>query len=328
MEALDRLIVELAGRQYGVFSRAQAIVLGATPRMIGYRLDRGIWISLHTGVYALPGTHESWHRSQMAACLWSKGAAGVRAAAHLHQLPGFERPPIEVVTETKRRPMPRCGVTVHHTKRLPHCQLVTAQSIPTTSIERTLLDLCGHVSRRQASIASDHALHAGLTTVGALDHCLFLTARRGREGCASLRRLVHERAALRDYPNSPLESVTFNLLTDSGIQLPELQVPLYDRKGFICRPDFVWPEQKVVVEAHSFLWHENEAVRASDREKLDRLIAEGYRVLYVTWVDVTTFASATIRIIESALAGRRVTALSLSDVEKARPDVLQLTQNG
>lgn len=328
MEAIDRLVVDLAKRQYGVFSRAQATALGATPRMIGYRIDRGLWEPMHTGVYALPGAPDSWHRSQIAACFWSRGAAGVRAAANLHGLPGFDSPPIEVVTQTKRRPMPRCGVTVHHTKRLPRCQLVTAQGIPSTSIERTLLDLCGHVSRRQASIAADQALHAGLTTIGALDHCLFLTARRGREGTAILRKLVHERAALREYPNSPLETVVFNLIADSGIQMPELQVPLYDGSGFIARPDFVWLQQKVVLEAHSFLWHENDQVQASDRAKHDRLIAKGYRVLYVTWVDATIYAPTTACAIETALEGRYQTSLRLSDVEKARPDVLQLTQKG
>ena len=328
MTAIDRAIIELATRQYGVFSRKQAAALGATPRMIGYRLENGIWTSLHTGIYGLPGAPESWHRSQMAACLWSKGAAGVRAAAHLHHLPGFDHPPIEVVTETTRRPMPRSGVTVHHTKRLPRCQLVVAQGIPATSIERTLFDLCGHVSSRQASIAVDHALRAGLTSIGGLDHCLYLTARRGREGCAKLRRLIQDRAALREYPNSPLETVTFNLLAGSGMKMPQLQVPLYDSSGFIGRPDFVWLDEKVVLEAHSFLWHDNELVKRSDREKHDRLVAAEWRVLYATWVDVTTFGPTTLRLIEAALNGSDTCGLTLSDVEKARPDVLQLTQNG
>lgn len=328
MEAIDRAIAELARRQYGVFSRKQAVALGATPRMIGYRLERAIWSSLHTGTYALVGTPTSWHRAQMAACLWCDGAAGVRAAAHLHGLPGFTSPPVEVVTETRKRPMPQCGVTVHHTKRLPRCHVVRAQGIAVTSVERTLFDLCGHVPRRQASIAVDHALHSGLTTVGALDHCLYLTARRGREGGAGLRRLVRERAELREYPNSPLETVVFNLLVEGRMKMPELQVPLYDRSGFIARPDFVWRDEKLVVEAHSFLWHENEVVKDIDRNKHERLVAAGHRILYVTWVDATTYGPATLRAVERALEGGNDPVLRLSDVEKARPDVLQLTQNG
>lgn len=327
MEAIDRAILELASRQYGVFSRQQAVALGATPRMIGHRLEHGIWISVHRGVYALPGTNDSWHRAQMAACFWSDGAAAVRAAASLHGLPGFESPPVEVLTESGKRPMPRCGVIVHHTKRLPRCHIVRSQGIPTTSIERTLLDLCGHVSIRQSSIAMDQALHAGLTTIGELDHCLYLTARRGRDGCARLRRLVQDRAGLREYPNSPLETVTFNLLAGSGLPMPELQVPIYDRQGFIARPDFVWRDKRVALEAHSFLWHENEMVKASDLEKRDRLIEAGYRVLYVTWVDVTTYATTTLAAVETSLNGG-AHGLDLSDVGKARPDVLQLTQNG
>lgn len=328
MEQLDRTIAALAADQYGVFSRRQAASLGASPRMIGYRLDQGIWLALHPSVYALPGTHPSWHRTQMAACFWSKGAAGVRAAAYLHRLPGFDRAQVEVVTESCQRPMPRCGVIVHHTKRLPRSHVVRAQGIPTTSIERTLLDLCGHVSRRQAAIAVDHALHGGLTSVGALDHCLYLTARRGRDGCARLRTLVKERAELREYPNSPLETVVFDLLVGAGVKLPDLQLVIRDQRGFVARPDFVWPEKKVVVEAHSRLWHENEETKASDGDKHERLVALGYQVLYVTWVDATTLAASTVEGIEKALRGEKVAGMSLSDVEKARPDVLQLTQNG
>ena len=328
MEKLDRSIAQLAARQYGTFSRKQAMAAGATPRMIGYRLEQKIWSQLHTGVYALTGTQDSWERMQMAACLWSRGIAGVRSAAHLHRLPGFDHAQVEVLTETGKRPMPRCGVVVHHTNRLPRCHVVKVQGIPTTSIERTLFDLSGHVSRRRASIAVDHALHSGLTTVGALDHCLYLTARRGREGSSRLRKLIQQRAELREYPNSPLETVVFDLLAGAGLKMPDLQVVIRDRAGFVARPDFVWRQEQVVLEAHGFLWHQNEHTKASDAQKRDRLVDLGYKVLYVTWVDATTFAAATLRGIKRALAGEAPPGMSRSDVEKAHPDVLQLTQNG
>ncbi len=305
METLDHAIAELAQAQYGVFSRRQAVGMGATPSMIQHRLNVGAWQPRHRGVYGLAGVPASWEGDQMSACLWSGGVTGVRAAAHLHGLPGFERPPVEVVTLSGARPMPCCGITVHHTKWLPPTQVVRVRNIPCSSIDRTLLDLCGHVGPRRSAIAVDHALHGGMTTIGSLDHCLYLTARRGRDGCAILRRLVKERWDMREFPNSPLETVIFEMLVAAELHRPVLQLSIYDRAGFVARPDFVWPEQRLVVEGHSKLWHESVAVQKKDRQKCERLASLGYRTLYVTWADATTFRTRTIQAIERALRQQR-----------------------
>lgn len=304
MNPFDAQVRRLAAAQYGVFSRSQLMALGATPAMIKHRLSAQRWESVHPTVYALAGTPASWHRDQMAACLWAGGAAGVGAAAHLHDMPGFGPGRIEVVTTLNKRPMPRCGVVVHHTKRLPRDQIVTVTGIPTTSVERTLMDLCGHVSARRASIALDQSLHAGKTTLGCLDHCLFLTARRGRDGCAVLRNFIKERAGLNEYPNSPLETVIFELLATSGLPLPALQMNIYDERGrFVARPDFVWPEQKVIVEGHSKLWHQTLEGERRDKERHEPLVRSGHRILYVTWADAITYGDATLKRVERELEG-------------------------
>jgi hypothetical protein len=293
--------------------------------MIDHRLQTGAVTGLHPGVYATLGSFPSWQQQQSAACLWARGAAGVRAAAYLHKLPGFEQPPVEVVTTLNKRPMPRCGVLCHHTKWLPRSQIVTAQNIPTTSIERTLMDLCGHVSRRRAAIAIDQCLHGGRCTLGSLDYCLYQTARRGRDGCAVLRRFLHERLGLSEFPNSGLETVIFELLSASDLCLPELQRPIYDEAGdFVARPDFVWPEERFVVEGHSKLWHEGLVARRTDQKKHDRLVSLGYRILYVTWADATRYGEGTLRLIRHGLDGGDVR----SDVGNLHWDVGQLAQKG
>lgn len=318
----DRLIADLATSQYGLVTRGQLLSAGLSVRSVDHRVNQGALVVVHPGTYALPGSHRSWHREQLAACLWSKGVAGVRAAAFLHGLPGFEDPPIEVVTTLNKRPMPRCGVTCHHTTRLPGEQVTSVQGIPITSIERTLLDLCGHVAKRRAAIALDHALHGGKTTLGSLDRCLYLTARRGRDGCAVLRELVHQRLNLEEYPNSPLETVIFGLLASSGLPMPKMQQPIFDdQSDFVARPDFLWPDHKLIVEGHSKLWHEGLMATVSDRKRHERLARLGHRILYVTWADATRFGSATLKLIERALDGD-------TDVENLRWDVVRLAENG
>ena len=86
-----------------------------------------------------------------------------------------------------------------------------------------------------------------MSTLGSYDFCLFLVARRGRNGCGILRKLLHERWDLSRVPESPLETII--QLVSSGLPLPMPQLEILDREGrFVARPDFVWPKAKLVVE--------------------------------------------------------------------------------
>ena len=255
-----------------------------------------------------------WRRDQIAACYWSRGAAAGIAAGHLFGLPGCEHPPIEVVTQIRQRAMPRCGVIVHATRRLPREQVGTIDSIPVTRIERTLLDLCGQLSRQGRAIAVDHALSRGLTTVGELDYCLYRTARRGRNGCGRLRELVTERAGLGALPTSPLETIVLQMVIDSGLPMPELQHKIFDDDSFVARPDFVYVKEKLVIEAHSRLWHEGKHARDVDAERDARLRRAGFDVLYVTWADATQYRDRTAALIARRLQGE---SLELNGPERA-----------
>ncbi len=226
-----RKIESTARGQYGVFTYRQAREAGQSSRTIRRRLESGAWISLHQKVYTFAGVPISWHREQIAACFWAKnGAATGRAAGFLYELPGCETPPIEVVT-TERKIVSRCGIVLHVTKRLPREQIIVVKGISSTNVERTLLDLAGLLTERRAAIALDDALRRGQTTLGALDHCLYLTARRGRNGCGVLRRLVHERIGLLEPPNSGLETVIFEMIKASPLPIPRLQHEIRDPQG-------------------------------------------------------------------------------------------------
>ncbi|HEV3473182.1 MAG TPA: hypothetical protein VG408_08270 [Actinomycetota bacterium] len=227
-------------------------------------------------------------------------AAG-RAAGHLHGLPGCDDPPVEVVTAS-HVVTPHSGVIVHRTKRLPAEQIITIEGIRSTSIERTLLDLCGVMVKRKAAIALDNALMRGLTTLGSIDHCLFLTARRGRNGCGVLRDLMKARVGLNTAPNSPLETVIHEMLFESSLPIPVLQHVITDDTGvFVARPDFLYPEEKLIIEGHSKTWHWGERAESRDLEKHNKLLALGYSIMYVTWQDATTYRERTVATIARLL---------------------------
>jgi hypothetical protein len=303
----DIAVIELAARQYGVFGRSQALGMGHTPRTIHYRLSTGRWEELYPKTYAIAGGQPSWERSQLGACIWSGGISAGQAAGHLFELPGCDDPAVEVLTTERHRAVPHSGAIVHVTNRLPVAQRTMIKQIPTTSIERTLLDLCGDIPRRRAAIALDDALLRRLTNLGSLDHCLYLTARQGRDGCKTLRELVRERESISGVPNSPLETVIFELLAASGLPLPQLQVPIYDRAGnFIARPDFLYSSEKLVIEGHSRKWHGGHQARKEDLVRNERLCEAGFLPIYLSWADATTYGEQSVRRIEGLLAQRRV----------------------
>lgn len=304
----DIRLLALVTRQHGVFTRAQAKACGFSNRMIQHRLATGRWELLHPEVYGIGGAPQSWRRDEIAACYWSGGAAGGVAAGHLHKLPGCDQPPLEVVTHLRHKITPRCGIIVHCTKRLPTDQITSIDGIPVTSIERTLFDLCGQWRKHRAAIAVDNALFRSLTTIGDLDYCLYRTARRGRKGCALLRELVKERAELDVFPNSALETVMFEELFAPGlIPMPELQYEIRDSRGsVVARPDFVYPDERLVIEGHSRLWHEGVEAKKSDLERHDDIVALDYRIVYVTWADATRYAEKTVAKIQRLRRERSV----------------------
>lgn len=301
---LDARLSTLARNQYGCFSRAQATEIGFSARMIQYRVQREIWLALHPGVYAIAGSPPTWEQAQMAACLWSRGLSAGRAAGFLYALPGCEHPPVEVLTTRRDRAMPRCGIVVHETSRLPKGQNALVRSIPATSVERTLMMLCVQLTRRDAAIAIDNALFRGLTSVGDLDLCLFLTARQGRGGSRVLREVIRRRMEADRIPTTPLETVIFEALVEGALPLPALQEKIFDARGFVARPDFVYREAQLVIEGHSKLWHTGLEAQVRDRSRHQRLERLGFEIVYATWPDATRYRKQFVERIRSRLRER------------------------
>ena len=70
------------------------------------------------------------------------------------------------------------------------------------------------------------------------------------------------------------------------------------------RIDFAWPDLGVAVEAEGFEWHGNRAQWKADRLRVAALERLGWRVLIVTWDDVTMRPEETLDRIALALAER------------------------
>ncbi len=115
IDEIDRAIGALAGRQYGVVSRAQLEALGVSRRRIERRLATGRLLRLHHGVYAVghraPRKEAHWLAAVLAC---GDGAAlSHRSAAGLWQILDREGKHPDVTTPSPRR---HPGIAAHTTR--------------------------------------------------------------------------------------------------------------------------------------------------------------------------------------------------------------------
>ena len=90
-----------------------------------------------------------------------------------------------------------------------------------------------------------------------------------------------------------------DLILRGGLVHPDVNVPYYV-EGRRTVPDFRWPEQRLVVEADSTTWHDNQLAREDDAERQALLEAHGERVLRVTWAQAIARPGPTLARLRAA----------------------------
>jgi hypothetical protein len=100
---------------------------------------------------------------------------------------------------------------------------------------------------------------------------------------------------------SPMESWTRWVFHDAGLPMPELQGRIVDSSGrFLGRADFVWREQKVLVEFDGD-HHRDRKTWVDDVRRQNALIAAGWTILRFTSADVLGRPAYVIATIRAAL---------------------------
>jgi len=114
MRDRERLLIDVAREQRGVFTLAQALACGFPRRTIEARASRGLYETIHPQVYGIGGSESTWRRSVIAAVLSSVRPAGAshRTAAFLWGLTSRVPEIVEVITRRHRR-LDRRSFTVH-----------------------------------------------------------------------------------------------------------------------------------------------------------------------------------------------------------------------
>jgi very-short-patch-repair endonuclease len=235
-------------------------------------------------VYAVVGSLRTWEQRVLAAVLAAGlgAAASRRSAAALWHLPGFGPGPIEV-TQGRALSVRTPATRVHDSTFLPPHQVRIVNGIPTTSVERTLLDLSGCEHPKRAERSLDNALAMELTTIHKLGVMLAETGRRGRPGTALTRQLLAVRSA--DYipPASALEALVVAVLEAHGIEQPERQDRVGGTTAPIGRVDFIFRAARLVIEADSRRHHSSWLDVEADHRRDLLLAAAGWTIVRVNW---------------------------------------------
>ena len=85
----------------------------------------------------------------------------------------------------------------------------------------------------------------------------------------------------------------------AGLSVPDLNVRLH---GYEL--DFLWREERLVVEMDGFAFHGDRAAFEADRRRDADLAARGLQVVRITWRQITEEPEATLVRLAQALAGR------------------------
>src|SRR3954467_15956484 len=136
----EQIAAEIASRQWGNATRAQLLDAGIKPGAIDRRVERGLLIHEHAGVYRVGHTAPSTEATYMAAVLAGREGALLsgRAAAHLMRLLTGSPPPPEVIAPKERR---IDGVNSRHERQIDPRDRAVWQGIPTTTRAPTHIDL-------------------------------------------------------------------------------------------------------------------------------------------------------------------------------------------
>ncbi len=274
---------EMAERQHGVVSRAQARGLGASEDVLRSCVASPDWALLTTQVFRLVGAPRTFRQRSMAAVLDAGAAA---AASHgtalaLWGLPG----PRPVTLDVSRR---RGGTTrlstmarVHTPRLWPPGHVTTVHGIPVTTMARTVFDLAGVLHPGRTERALDNALARHLTSLPALRAVTGEMVGHGRAGSALMRRLLADREGSYVAPESGLEARFASILAAAGLPVPVRQLDVGGER-WAGRVDHVDQERNLVIEIDSDLHHTTLTDRAADRRRDQALRKAGYRVVRVT----------------------------------------------
>lgn len=278
----DGRIAELARRQHGVVARGQLVAFGMGEGAVESRVKRGRLHRVHRGVYKVGYRRISKRGRWMAAALavGPGSCLSHRSAARLWRLmpPGDEW--VEVTSPPPSRARRR-GIVCHEGV-VAEDEWLEVDGIPVTSPFRTVFDLAAVLKLRELERVFNEAEVREVRDRVSLPK--LLERYPGRRGARNIRTLLEDPEPV-GFTRNDFEEAFRSLVADHEFRRPRMNAPLALR-GRIFEIDALWAEERVTVELDSRTVHGTRKHFESDRQRDRILVAEGYRTVHVTWLQL------------------------------------------
>jgi very-short-patch-repair endonuclease len=167
--------------------------------------------------------------------------------------------------------------------------------IPITSPARTILDLAAVVRRRELEQALAEAYARRLARRSEL--ASLLARRSSRPGTHALRALLEDGTPA--LTRSQAEERLLALIRAAELPQPEVNIRIGRHEV-----DFVWRDQRLIVEVNGFRFHSSRSAFERDRRRDAELGTLGFRVMRVTWRQIVNEPEALVARLAAALAVR------------------------
>jgi very-short-patch-repair endonuclease len=276
----DGAIGEAAAAQRGLVHRVQLQAAGRSPAAIRRAAATGRLYPVLPAVYAVghPGL-APWAR-ELAVMLHLRRDAVIShrsAAALWGLLPAISEPVQATVIGRDTRVRP--GLVTYRVRGLDPADVRIRHFIPITAPARTLLDLSAAADDREFERAASEARVLRLVT----DAELTAAAARCplRTGAARLRSALEAHGG-----PAPTRSEAERRLA-SLIERAQLPRPVFGVHLCGYEIDALWREARLVVEVDGLQFHGHQRAFERDRRRDQILVAAGYRVIRVTWRQIT-----------------------------------------
>lgn len=301
-----------AERQHGgVFRVSDARACGHTADEIRELVRSGRWVRVRHGVVAdgqtaarICSEPDGPYRLAVAAEICARSiwlVASHHTAARLLGLEFLGEVPDTVFLSTDvvgraRKPAGRRAHIRH--VALPPDRVITCDGLPCTSAARTVVDLARELPFREAVVLADSALRKQLTSRAELQ--AVLNECRSWPGIREASRVV----AFSDGRSEAVsESVARVVFAELGLPAPEPQVVIEDRAGVIGRVDFLFKEQRTIVEIDGKVKYRGDPdARFKEQKREELLEAAGFEVVRLTWDEIAYKPVVVLRKIERTFA--------------------------
>ncbi|MFL5829425.1 MAG: DUF559 domain-containing protein [Solirubrobacteraceae bacterium] len=290
----DRAASWVARHQLDLITAVQLYACGIGPHAITRRLRRGLLHRVHHGVYLFGPLTFAPGARELAAVLACGDSSLVshRSATALYVLTEPIDGPVDVtvIASSGRR---RDGIAGHRVPELHPDDRTLWNGIPITSPARTLLDFASQAQGDELERAIAEAYALKLVTETALRRVLDRYPQR--HGAAALRAEL-DRVGGPAWTRSEAERRMKLLLRQAGLPFPQTNVKI---SGYLA--DFLWAQQRLIVEVDGFQFHGHRYAFERDRKRDAAHVLAGYRVIRITWRALTEEPMAVAVMIARAL---------------------------